>query len=106
MRVGFIYNVATEDQLREDPELTLNLTDSVETIQAVAEALQTGGHSVCCMNADQYLPQMLVEQTFDIVFNIATGLYGDTRPAHVPAVLEYLRIPHTGPGVVAETVCH
>jgi D-alanine-D-alanine ligase-like ATP-grasp enzyme len=106
MRVGFVYNVATEDQLREDPELTLNLTYSQETIQAVAEALQTEGHTVSCLNADRDLPKILVEQVFDIVFNIATGMYGDTRPAHVPAMLEYLRIPHTGPGVAAESVCH
>jgi D-alanine-D-alanine ligase-like ATP-grasp enzyme len=106
MRVGFIYNCATDELLREYPELTLNLTDSQETIEAVAEALEAGGHSVIRLNADQQLPAALVETQLDIVFNIATGVYGDTRSAHVPAMLEYLRIPHTGSGVLAEAVCH
>ena len=37
MRVGFVYNCATDEQLRDYPELALNLADSVETIDAVAE---------------------------------------------------------------------
>jgi D-alanine-D-alanine ligase len=106
MRVGFIYNVATDELLRDYPELTLNLTDSQETIEAVAEALEAGGHSVIRLNADRQLPAALVETPFDIAFNIATGVHGDTRSAHVPAMLEYLQIPHTGSGVLAEAVCH
>src|SRR5262249_37336040 len=31
-------------------------------------------------------------------------IYGDTRQANVPAMLEYLRIPHTGSGVLAEAI--
>src|SRR5690242_7994524 len=106
MHVGFIYNVATDEQLRANPELILNLTDSQETIQAVVDALEAGGHIVTCLNADHQLPKTLVEQGFDIVFNIATGIYGDTRSAHVPAMLEYLQIPHTGSSVQAETITH
>src|SRR5258706_2196707 len=75
MRVGFIYNVATDELLRDYPELTLNLTDSQETIEAVAEALEAGGHSVIRLNADRQLPAALVETPFDIAFNIATGVH-------------------------------
>ncbi len=106
MHVGFIFNIATDELLRDDPELILNLTDSQETIQAVAEALEAGGHTVTCLNADHRLPKALVDQQFDIVFNISTGVYGSTRAAHVPAMLEYLRIPHTGSGVRVEAICH
>jgi D-alanine-D-alanine ligase len=104
MRIGFIYSSATEELLAECPELTLNLTDSQETIQAVAAALEKGGHTVTNLNADRHLPGVLVDKTFDIVFNIATGIYGDTRQANVPAMLEYLHIPHTGSGVLAEAI--
>jgi D-alanine-D-alanine ligase len=57
-------------------------------------------------NADAALPARLTRAPFDIAFNIATGIHGGTRPANVPAMLDYLRIPHTGPGVFAETVTH
>jgi len=106
MRVGFIYNIATEELLRERPEMTLRDSDAIETIEEVTKALQAGGHEVVCMNADQQLPTKLTQEKFDIIFNIATGVYGETRQAHVPAILDYLRIPHTGPGVLGETICH
>src|SRR5260370_17441977 len=106
MRVGFVYNCATEEQLREYPELALNLADSAETIDAVAEALEAGGHSVLRLNADRSLPAKLAESSFDIAFNIATGFHGETRAAHVPAMFEYLQIPHTGPGPFSEVICH
>jgi D-alanine-D-alanine ligase len=32
----------------------------------------------------------------DIVFNVAEGLHGAGREAHIPAMLEMLRIPYTG----------
>jgi D-alanine-D-alanine ligase len=106
MHVGFIYNVATEELLRERPEMTLRDSDAPETIAEVTRALEAGGHTVTGLNADQRLPAILTEAKFDIVFNIATGVYGETRQSHVPAMLEYLRIPHTGPGVLAEALCH
>ncbi len=106
MHVGFIYNIATPELLRERPEMTLRDSDTIETIDEVTRALQAGGHTVTGLNADQQLPAALTQSKFDIVFNIATGVYGDSRQTHVPAMLEYLRIPHTGPGILAESLCH
>lgn len=106
MHVGFIYNIATPELLRERPEMTLRDSDAPETIDEVTRALQAGGHRVTGLNADQQLPAILTQSDFDIVFNIATGVYGESRQTHVPAMLEYLRIPHTGPGVLAEALCH
>jgi D-alanine-D-alanine ligase len=108
MRVAFIYNIATEELLLERPEMTLRDCDSMETIEHLTAALEAGGHTVIGLNADQQLPAILVEarSRFDIVFNIATGVYGESRQTHVPAMCEYLRIPHTGSGVLAEAICH
>jgi D-alanine-D-alanine ligase len=36
----------------------------------------------------------------DICFNICEGHWGDSRESHVPALLEMLRIPYTGSGVL------
>jgi D-alanine-D-alanine ligase len=106
LTVGFVFNLATDEQLGENPELVLNLTDPAAVIDAVAAALADGGHDVVRLNADQRLPAALAQAQVDMVFNIATGIYGDTRQANVPAMLEYLRIPHTGSGVLAETLAH
>src|SRR5579859_4805903 len=110
MRIAFIYNAPTEALLRENAEYTINMTDSWETIQAVTEALEAGGHGVTGLNADLRLPAVLSEAAldgrFDIVFNIATGMYGTLPQVHVPAMLEYLRMPHTGSPILAEAICH
>jgi D-alanine-D-alanine ligase len=106
MHIGFIYNIATEELLREFPEQILHDADTPETIEVVRKALEAGGHTVTGLNADRHLPRILTESSFDIVFNIATGVWGETRQAHVPAMLEYLRIPHTGSGVLGESLCH
>jgi D-alanine-D-alanine ligase len=36
----------------------------------------------------------------DICFNICEGHFGDSREAHVPAILEMLRVPYTGSKVL------
>ncbi|MBZ0300881.1 MAG: hypothetical protein K8J31_14115 [Anaerolineae bacterium] len=107
MRIGLVHNRATEELLRESPELALNLSDSVETIEAVIDALEARGHTVIPVLVDRHLPVALAQARFDLVFNISAGFfYGDTRQATVPAMLEYLNIPYTGGGMLAETLAH
>ncbi|MFN8449974.1 MAG: hypothetical protein U0521_15665 [Anaerolineae bacterium] len=106
MKVALVYTGATEETLAESPEMVLNLADAPETIEAVKAALEAGGHVVIPLNTDRQLPAVLTEAAFDIVFNIATGYYGDTKQANVPAMLEYLRIPHTGASVLGEVLAH
>ena len=107
MLIGLVHNRATEELLRESPELTLNLSDSVETIEAVIEALEAGGHTVVPVLVDRHLPVTLANTHFDMVFNISAGfLYGDSRQATIPAMMDYLNIPYTGGGVLAETLAH
>lgn len=107
MLVGLVHNRATEELLRESPELTLNLCDSVETIEAVIAALETGGHTVVPVQVDRRLPVTLANARFDIVFNISAGFfYGESRQAAIPAMLDYLNIPYTGGGLLAETLAH
>ncbi len=104
MNVGLIYTSATAAMLKEAPELAFNLSDAPETIEAVQTALEAGGHTVILLNTDPQFPARLVDTPMDIAFNIATGFYGETRAAHVAAMLDYLNIPHTGSGVRAETL--
>jgi D-alanine-D-alanine ligase len=104
LNVGLVYNCPTEELFCDDPESVLNLTDPPEIIDAVATALEAGGHNVHRFHADHRLPLILAQTHIDIVFNIAPGIYGETRQANVPALLEHLQIPHTGSNVLAEAV--
>lgn len=69
--------------------------DEPETIDAVAAALARAG-DVVRIEADERFPERLRRARPDIVFNIAEGLNGPNREAHVPAICEYLDTPYTG----------
>ncbi len=69
--------------------------DSVETIDAVANALSAYG-TVIRLEATADFPQRLREAGVDIVFNIAEGLHGPNREAHVPAICEFYGVPYSG----------
>ncbi|GAB4539400.1 MAG: ATP-grasp domain-containing protein [Anaerolineae bacterium] len=74
--------------------------DSEETIQAITNALEAGGHRVTFLEGDVTLYDRLREVKPDICFNICEGHFGDGREAQVPAMLEMLRIPYTGSRVL------
>ena len=74
--------------------------DSDETIQAISDALEAGGHQVTFLEGDVTLFDNLRRVKPDICFNICEGHFGDGREAQVPAMLEMLRIPYTGSRVL------
>jgi D-alanine-D-alanine ligase len=74
--------------------------DSEETIETIAHALEAGEHSVTFLEGNVTLFDRLREVKPDICFNICEGHSGDGREAHVPAILEMMRIPYTGSQVL------
>jgi D-alanine-D-alanine ligase len=74
--------------------------DSDATIEAIIEALESGGHRVTFLEADRTLYDEVRRLKPDICFNIAEGHFGDAREAQVPALLEMLRVPYTGSRVL------
>ena len=56
-------------------------------------ALSTVGQ-VHRLEADSRFPSRLALLRPDFVFNIAEGLYGASREAHVPAICEFLGVPY------------
>jgi D-alanine-D-alanine ligase len=74
--------------------------DSPTTIQAICTALETGGHRATFLEGNLSLVETLPRLKPDICFNICEGHWGDSRESHVPAILEMLRIPYTGSGVL------
>lgn len=74
--------------------------DSEQTIQAIINALEAGGHQAMFLEGNSTLFETLGKTRPDICFNICEGHFGDGREAQVPAVLEMLRIPYTGSQVL------
>ncbi len=78
--------------------------DTVDTIDAVASALSMS-HDVTLVEADVKAFETLRTGGFDIAFNIAEGLNGVSREAHMPAILEFLGLPYTGSDPLTLATC-
>ncbi|MDQ6887804.1 MAG: D-alanine--D-alanine ligase [Gemmatimonadota bacterium] len=86
----------TEDEFAE--------WDDAETIAAVERALSSCGE-VVRLEADADFPQRLRDAAPDIVFNIAEGMFGVNREAHVPAICEFFGIPYSGSDPFTLSLC-
>jgi len=70
--------------------------DNIETIEALAGALERLGLEVDRIGTVRQLAQRLVAgERWELVFNIAEGLKGVGREAQVPALLDAYDIPYT-----------
>ncbi len=78
--------------------------DSEETIAAVDAALSGLGR-VIRLEADEDFPAKLRAARPDIVFNIAEGLQGANREAHVPAICEFFGTPYSGSDPFTLSLC-
>ena len=97
LKVGITYNLKKDFSQRENlPIDFLEEFDSEETIDAIRKVLESEGHEVIKLGGDIGLIDRLRKTSVDIVFNIAEGLQGRNREAHIPALLEFLNIPYTG----------
>jgi len=97
LKVGITYNLKKDFSQRENQPIDLlEEFDSEETIDAIREVLETEGHEVIKLGGDTGLIDRLRQSSVDIVFNIAEGLEGRNREAHIPALLEFFNIPYTG----------
>jgi D-alanine-D-alanine ligase len=97
LKVGITYNLKKDFSQQEgQPIDLLEEFDSEETIDAIRKVLESEGHEVVKLGGDTGLIDRLRQASVDIVFNIAEGLRGRNREAHIPALLEFLNIPYTG----------
>jgi D-alanine-D-alanine ligase len=78
--------------------------DSASTIDAIASALAVYG-DVIRLEATPDFPAQLRAEKPDLVFNIAEGLYGVNREAHVPAICEFLGVPYSGSDPFTLSLC-
>jgi len=99
MRIGLAYNQKPlPDSSLDDPSGANDAFvewDEPSTIDAVERALGLFG-SVVRLEADPLFPQKLALARPHLLFNMAEGLHGANREAHIPAICEYLGVPYTG----------
>lgn len=96
MIIGLTYDLRQNYLNQGYTELETAEFDSVETIEAIEQALCDLGHiPVRIGNARQLIEQLVGGEHWDLVFNIAEGLHGMGREAQVPAILDLYQIPYT-----------
>jgi D-alanine-D-alanine ligase len=96
MIIGLTYDLRQDYLDRGYTALETAEFDSVETIEAIEQALYDLGHTpVRIGNARQLIECLVKGERWDLVFNIAEGLYGMGREAQVPAILDLYQIPYT-----------
>jgi D-alanine-D-alanine ligase len=75
--------------------------DQDSTIDALDEALfKMGFETERIGNAFQVMQDLTNGKRWDLVFNIAEGLYGDGRESVIPAILDQYKIPYVFSGPV------
>jgi D-alanine-D-alanine ligase len=75
--------------------------DKQETVDALENSLKMMGHETDPIgNAFQLVEALAAGKSWDLVFNIAEGLYGDGRESVVPALLDQYKIPYVFSGPV------
>ncbi len=107
MILGLAYDLKS-DMLpgASDPDDALEEYDSAETVDCLAEALSSFGHTVVHLGGGETFLTAVLSHTVDMVFTISEGrgTYR-SREVQVPAVLEMLDIPYTGSDPACLAVC-
>ncbi len=97
--IAFLYNVRHSYPDPDDPRSQLEADfDDPGTIEHVMRHLKNCGCKVLPIEANEYAYDVLLKNRdkIDLAFNFSEGMYGEDRYAHIPAILEMLRIPYTG----------
>lgn len=96
MRIGLTYDLRDDYLAMGFSEEETAEFDRLSTIEAIEGALQRLGHGTDRIGHVKALAGRLVGgDRWDLVFNIAEGMYGIGREAQVPALLDAYDIPYT-----------
>lgn len=107
MNIGLAYNVRHVKPDINNPQYIKEAEfDEPATIRGIEKALLELGHKVYKVEANEkaYFKLFKLRKKIDLVFNIAEGMNGEDREAQIPAMLEMLKIPYTGPKPIGYAV--
>jgi D-alanine-D-alanine ligase len=94
--VGLTYDLRSEYLSAGFSEEETCEFDREDTIAAIENALLNLNYTTERIgNARQLMNELIAGKRWDIVFNIAEGMYGTGREAQVPAILDNFNIPYT-----------
>lgn len=96
MHIGLTYDLRGEYLAEGWSEAETAEFDREDTIDAIEAALRHNGHTTDRVGRLSRLVSRLARgDRWDLVFNIAEGMFGVAREAQVPALLDAYRIPYT-----------
>jgi D-alanine-D-alanine ligase len=96
MRVGLTYDLRAEYLAAGFGEEETAEFDRPETVEAIELALKNLGHEPDRIgHVRQLVARLARGDRWDLVFNIAEGMYGIGREAQVPAILDAYQIAYT-----------
>ncbi len=105
MRIGMTYDLRDDYLAAGFAEEETAEFDRLSTIEAIETAISAMGHDpVRIGNVTSLVPRLAAGECWDLVFNIAEGLYGYGREAQVPALLDAYRIPYVFSGPLVQTL--
>ncbi|MER8646397.1 ATP-grasp domain-containing protein [Mesorhizobium sp. M1252] len=104
MRVAVVWNQDNTGVINRFGQPSPEFVDR-EEVEGVVKALQQGGHQTLLCEGDKgllavlerFMPPDPQGRPSGIVFNLAWGIQGECREAHVSAMLEMAGVPCTGP---------
>jgi D-alanine-D-alanine ligase len=107
MNVALVFNLIREEMLADRELDVIAEYDSRETIDALGDAIRSGGHEVIPIEADENVFENLkkCKDKIDIVFNVAEGMECECRESFVPMLCEMLDVPYSGSGPLTLAVC-
>jgi len=96
MKIGLTYDLRQDYLDMGYGEEETAEFDKESTIEGIEQALQSLGHKTERIGHIKALAKKLADgNSWDLVFNIAEGLFGLAREAQIPALLEAYEIPYT-----------
>jgi len=96
MKIGITFDLKSEYLKAGFTDEEAGEFDREDTIEAIETELQKLGHKTERIgNIKQLAAALLSGNRWDLVFNIAEGMYGVAREAQVPALLDAYNIPYT-----------
>jgi D-alanine-D-alanine ligase len=106
MFIGLTYDLRADYLAAGYSEEETAEFDCLATIDAIDIALGECGHQTDRIgNGQQLVERLAAGDRWDLVFNIAEGLYGAAREAQVPAILDLFDLPYTFSDPLVTALC-
>jgi D-alanine-D-alanine ligase len=107
MRVGFTFDAVEDyEPCADGPHDYYGELESEESVGAIELSLTRLSYEVIRLGHLRKLLRFVLDGGLvDIVFNFSEGIYGRSREAQVPAILEAFRIPYVGSDPLTLALC-